>query len=233
MSTRILALDIEGDGQNPSNLVQLGISELDGAFRPTGRHHEWMVKPPGPISYFATRVHGIRDADVAHLGPVAEALPEIAATLRNDPIVGHGVRGDYIKIKRLLPDWEPEAGYDTLKLAKDLRPGLPSYRLVAVGEALGLNAAAEAEFPDGAHAAPFDALLAGLVANELTRELSPRALRQALTRSDIFNFRAGRSTLSARDRKALAEAERVGRQEALTLEADGAPATVDPPDPPR
>lgn len=137
---RRLALDVEGDGQNPSNPVQIGISELDG-FRPTGRHFVWMVKPPGPITFFASRVHDIRDADVAHLGPIDDVKDELARVLGSDAIVGHGVRGDYLSIKRVLPDWEPEAGYDTLNLAKTLRPGLPSYRLKNVGDAL----------PDGRH----------------------------------------------------------------------------------
>ena len=201
MMRPILALDVEGDGQHPSSPVQIGLSELDDAFVPTGRHRSWMVKPPGPITYFATRVHGIRDSDVAHLGPIDDVKDEIAAVLGDLPILGHGLRGDYLSIKRVLPDWEPEAGYDTFSLTKNLRPGLPSYKLVGVGNALGLTAIAEAEFPDGAHDAPFDALLAGLIARELVKDLAPKALRHALRQANIFNFKAGRSTLSARERR--------------------------------
>lgn len=188
--TRMISIDVEGDGNHPSNPVQIALSELDD-FRPTGRHYVWMVKPPGNISIYATRVHGIRDADVAGLGPVAAVAGEIAEALGRDPIVGHNVRGDYSSMKRVLPDWEPSAGYDTFRLAKNLRPGLPSYKLIGVGDALGLTESAKAAFPEGAHTAPFDALLAGLIAYELTRELSPKALRHALTHSNIFNFRAG------------------------------------------
>jgi DNA polymerase III epsilon subunit-like protein len=192
----MLAIDVEGDGQNPSSPVQIALSELDD-FRPTGRHYAWMVKPPGRISFYATRVHGIRDADVEGLGPISEIVGDLAEALRNDPIVGHNVRGDYVSIKRVLPAWEPSAGYDTFRQAKNLRPGLPSYKLVSVGDALGLTAIAQAAFPDGAHTAPFDALLAGLISHELTRELSPKALRHALTHSNIFNFRSGRQTAVA------------------------------------
>lgn len=188
--TRRLALDVEGDGQNPSNIVQLALSELDD-FRPTGRHYAWMVKPPGEISCYATRVHGIRDSDVAGLGLIDTFLGEIAEALRDDPIVGHNVRGDYRAVKRVLPDWEPLAGYDTFRLAKNRRPGLSSYKLVAVGDALGLTTIAEASFPNGPHTAPFDALLAGLISHELTHGLSPKALHHVLTHSNIFNFRSG------------------------------------------
>lgn len=196
--TRMLALDVEGDGQNPSSIVQLALSELDD-FRPTGRHYAWMVKPPGEISYYATRVHGIRDSDVAGLGPISAVLDEVAEALRDDPIVGQNVRGDYLSVKRVLPDWEPSAGYDTFRLAKNLWPGLPSYKLVAVGDALGLTAIAKGSFPDGPHTAPFDALLAGLISHELTRDLSPKARRHALTHSNIFNFRAGRRVPASDD----------------------------------
>jgi DNA polymerase-3 subunit epsilon/exodeoxyribonuclease X len=189
--TRRLAIDVEGDGNGPSNPVQIALSELDD-FRPTGRHYSWMVRPPGPISVYATRVHGIRDSDVAHLAPIAAVVGEIAEVLRDDPIVGQAVRGDYLSLKRVLPEWEPSAGYDTFRLAKNLRPGLPSYKLVSVGDALGLTVIAKAAFPKGAHTAPFDALLAGLIAHELTRELRDKALRHALTHSNIFNFRAAR-----------------------------------------
>lgn len=209
---RRLALDVEGDGQNPSNPVQIGISELDG-FRPTGRHFVWMVKPPGPITFFASRVHDIRDADVAHLGPIDDVKDELARVLGSDAIVGHGVRGDYLSIKRVLPDWEPEAGYDTLNLAKTLRPGLASYRLKNIGDALGLSALAESAFSDGRpHDARFDALLAALIAAEVTKDLSLRGMKHALRQADIFNHKAGRSTLSARERRELAEAEAAAAQ---------------------
>lgn len=189
--TRMLAIDVEGDGNSPSNPVQVALSELDD-FRPTGRHYAWIVKPPAGISIYATRVHGIRDADVAGLGPIAGVIDEIADALRDDPIVGHAVRGDFRSIKCVLPSWEPAAGYDTFRLARNLRPGLTSYKLTGVGDALGLTETAKMSFPGGSHTAPFDALLAGLIAYELTRELRPKALHHALTHSNIFNFRAAR-----------------------------------------
>jgi DNA polymerase III epsilon subunit-like protein len=183
--TRILAIDIEGDGQNPSHPVQLAIRELDD-FRLTPITHEWTGRPPGAISKYATRVHNITDASIAHLPPFRDFLPEIARVLQSAPILGHGVRGDFKSLHRLLPDWMPTHGYDTLSMAKQLKPDLPSFKLTGIGDALGLNDVALGLHPGGAHTAIFDATLAGLVAERLLRDLAPKRRDRSIDESNIF-----------------------------------------------
>jgi len=187
--SRILALDIEGDGQTPSNPVQLGIREFDD-FRLTPVIHQWFGRPPGSITKYASRVHNITDSAVAHLPPFESFLPEIMDVLGTDPIVGHGIRGDFLSIQRQLPDWRPTAAYDTLSLAKQLRPDLQSYKLTGVGRELGLIDATLALHPGGAHTAPFDATLAGLIAGALLEALSPEKRYRALDQSNIFRNKA-------------------------------------------
>lgn len=183
--TRILAIDIEGDGKNPSHPVQVAIRELDD-FRLTPVVHEWIGRPPGSISKYATRVHNITDASVAHLPPLREFLPQIKDVLESAPIVGHGIRGDFQSLHRLFPDWQPSAAYDTLSMARQLRPGLPSYKLTSIGQSLGLYDIALRLHPAGAHTALFDATLAGLIAGTLLDDLDPKRRLRAIEESNIF-----------------------------------------------
>jgi exodeoxyribonuclease X len=56
-------VDVEGNGQQPPDLVELAILPItDGSI---GETVTWLVKPPRPITSFATRIHGITGRDVA------------------------------------------------------------------------------------------------------------------------------------------------------------------------
>src|SRR5581483_7718554 len=55
--------DVEGNGQQPPDLVELAVLPItDGTI---GQPVTWLVKPPRPIRYPATRIHGISGEDVA------------------------------------------------------------------------------------------------------------------------------------------------------------------------
>lgn len=186
---RILALDIEGDGQTPSNPVQLAIREFQD-LQLTPVVHEWFGRPPGTITKYASRIHNITDATVAGLPLFSDFLLEIRNVLGNDPIIGHGIRGDFLSLQRQLPDWEPAAAYDTFSLAKQLRQDLQSYKLTSIGRELGLLDVTLTLHPSGAHTAPFDATLAGLIAGALLDDLTPEKRLWALDQSNIFRHKA-------------------------------------------
>ncbi len=97
-----------------------------------GEPASWLVKPERSIKYFATRIHGLTNDDVA------------------DAHVDVGV------LRRHLGAWECPEVFDTLKLARRLLPNQVSYTLGALTEAFTL---AEG-LPDGLspHRAIYDVL---------------------------------------------------------------------------
>ena len=62
-SLRYAVADVEGNGQQPPDLVELAVLPItDGVL---GEPVSWLVKPPRPITYFATSIHGISSMHVA------------------------------------------------------------------------------------------------------------------------------------------------------------------------
>jgi exodeoxyribonuclease X len=162
-----VVVDVEGNGQQPPELVELAVVPIEGGV--LGERQSWLVRPPHPIKHLATAVHGIRSGDVAGCPPVPEIAAEVLAALDAPALVAHNAHVDVGVLRRELPGWEPPEVFDTLKLARRLVPGLPAYKLGDLVERFEL---AEG-LPDGLkpHRAAYDALvtarlfvlLAGLV----------------------------------------------------------------------
>jgi len=152
---RYVVVDVEGNGQQPPELVELAVVPVEGG--EIGEQQSWLVRPSGPINHRATVVHGIRTHDVAGCPPVAEIAAEILAALDAPALVGHNAQVDVGVLGRELPGWEPPEVFDTLKLARRLVPGLPAYKLGDLVERFKL---AEG-LPDGLkpHRATYDALV--------------------------------------------------------------------------
>jgi superfamily I DNA/RNA helicase/inhibitor of KinA sporulation pathway (predicted exonuclease) len=85
-----------------------------------------LVKPQGPIPGGATRVHGIRDADVATASRFAEVWPLFAQFCGSDVIIAHnGYEYDFRILQRVVRSLGKRfelCTYDTLPLARDLYP---------------------------------------------------------------------------------------------------------------
>jgi exodeoxyribonuclease X len=149
-------VDVEGNGQQPPDLVELAVvSIVAGAIQ---EPKSWLVKPERPIKYFATRVHGLTNHDVADAPAFGEIADEVRKALDVSAIVAHNAHVDIGVLKRYLPDWEPPEVFDTLKLARRLLPNQAGYRLGMLARTLNL---AEG-LPDGLvpHQATYDALVA-------------------------------------------------------------------------
>jgi DNA polymerase III epsilon subunit-like protein len=147
--------DVEGNGQQPPDLVEVAVLPItDGSI---GEPVSWLVRPPRPIKNFATRIHGISGKDVADAPPFAEIRHEVRAALAGRAIVAHNAHVDTGVLARELGDWESPEVFDTLKLARRLLPGQPSYKLGALVKKLGLDH----EIPAGlvAHRAAYDVLV--------------------------------------------------------------------------
>ncbi|MEV0682178.1 3'-5' exonuclease [Actinosynnema sp. NPDC050436] len=155
-SLNFVVVDVEGNGQQPPDLVELAAVPVVGGV--IGEPLSWLVKPDAPIKHFALRIHGLTNEDVADCPSFETVTGDVLAALDADALVAHNAHVDLGVLSRKLPDWESPEVFDTLKLARRLVPGLDSYRLGNLVEAYSL---AEG-LPDDLrpHRATYDALVA-------------------------------------------------------------------------
>ena len=147
--------DVEGNGQQPPDLVELAVLPItDGTI---GQGVSWLVRPPRPIKHMATAVHGIHTKDVAGVPPFAEIDHEVRQALASRVLVAHNAHVDVSVLKRELDGWDPPEVFDTLKLARRLLPGQPSYKLGALVKALELDTGIPAGMTP--HRAAYDVLV--------------------------------------------------------------------------
>src|SRR6266545_2561532 len=140
-SARLVVADVEGNGRRPPSLVEAAVVPIvDGRI---GEPASWLVRPPEAITWQATKVHGITNAEVAEL----PGIDAVAADIRVDLDV----------LTREMPGWQPAAVVDTLKLARARLPGQPTYRLGALVDAFDL--ARDLPTALRPHRAAYDALV--------------------------------------------------------------------------
>jgi DNA polymerase III epsilon subunit-like protein len=172
-SLRFTVVDVEGNGQQPPDLVELGLVPIVGGV--IGEPKTWLVRPARPIMPMARKIHGIRNEDVAQALAVDEIKEEVIAALDGAVLVAHNARVDIDVLQRTFGDWSYPEVFDTLKLARRLLPGHPSYRLGALVTALNLAAG----LPEGLtpHRAAYDVLVAARLFVQLARSVSLEELR--------------------------------------------------------
>jgi exodeoxyribonuclease X len=135
-SMRYAVVDVEGNGQQPPDLVELAAVPIAGGI--VGHPVTWLVKPARPISPMATRIHGLTNRDVAEAPAFAEIDSEIRRALDADALVAHNAHVDAGVLRRCLGDWQCPEVFDTLKLARRLLPGRDSYKLGTLVNAFAL-----------------------------------------------------------------------------------------------
>jgi exodeoxyribonuclease X len=158
--------DVEGNGQQPPDLVELAVLPITHGT--IGEPVTWLVRPPHPITYIATRIHGITGKDVTGAPAFADISHQVREALSGRALVAHNAHVDIGVLRRELGDWETPEVFDTLKLARRLLPGQPSYKLGSLVKALSLDE----EMPAGLvpHRAAYDVLVtARLFARLITR----------------------------------------------------------------
>jgi len=175
-------VDVEGNGARLSEIVELGAVETMD-LEPTGRSLRWLVKPTEPIDPYATRVHGIRDEDVAHRQALAFHVPEIMSHLQGAGVGGHAVHGDLDIMTRGLPGWRASSAIDSLNLVTNLVEKEGGHRLSAMVEHFGLDERIRSMVGGRAHSAVYDAMASALVVKTLRDTIRPSrfddAFRQA------------------------------------------------------
>ncbi|MEV6241053.1 3'-5' exonuclease [Lentzea sp. NPDC051838] len=154
-SLNYVVVDVEGNGQQPPDLVELAaIPIVDGII---GEPRTWLVKPDQPITGFARRIHGIGNDDVLSAPLFAYVEADVLKALDASALIGHNAHVDVGVIQRKLGDWECPEVFDTLKLARRLLPGLPSYKLSALVEKYELASGLDSE--EKPHRAKYDAIV--------------------------------------------------------------------------
>lgn len=160
-------VDVEGNGQQPPDLVELAAVPIIGG--QIGNARTWMVKPPRPITPVARSFHQIGNEDVADAPDLADVADEIRQQLNGTIFVAHNAHVELSVVVRALPGFKPGHVIDTLKLARRLIPGQVSYRLGNLVEAFGLAGDIDAELRP--HRAAYDAITC---ARLLVRLASPQ-----------------------------------------------------------
>lgn len=126
-SLNYVVVDVEGNGQQPPDLVELGaVPIVDGII---GEPMSWLVHPERPIKYFATRIHGLTNKDVADAPVFTAVKDEVLRALNGAALVAHNAHIDVGVLDRKLGDWQHPEVFDTLKLARRVLPAQESYRL--------------------------------------------------------------------------------------------------------
>jgi len=125
----LAVVDVEGNGQNPPEIIEIAILLADGPTTPDA-FRSWMIQPQQPVTAIVTRkVHGISNGDLADCPPWHEVAEEIDEALCGRVLVAHNASVERKVLAAHLPNWNPPLILDTLRLAKRVWRGLDSYAL--------------------------------------------------------------------------------------------------------
>ncbi len=183
-------VDVEGNGASPPEVVELAMVEVSLRAL-SGKTYHWFIKPRLPINPRVTRIHGITNDDVSRAPSMEDIEDDVYLCLEHSPIVGHNVRIEVQALKRSLTDWSPVSAIDTLRLAKNLKPGLKSYSLKNLGAEFALSKQAALLSGRRHHSALYDATLTALLFVKLLEEVPPADHHRAIAEADILNRAQG------------------------------------------
>ena len=154
-SLRYVVVDVEGNGQQPPDLVELAAVPIVAGV--IGESVSWLVKPELPIRAFAARIHGITDKAVADAPAFEEIATDVLKALDVDALIAHNAHVDVGVLQRKLGAWECPEVFDTLKLTRRLLPGQPTHKLGALVEAFKLDEGLAEDLTP--HRATYDAVV--------------------------------------------------------------------------
>ncbi|MEV7164466.1 3'-5' exonuclease [Streptomyces microflavus] len=150
----LLVVDVEGNGANPPDLVEVAALPVREGRPDTSTAGAWLTKPRHPVTPFAARIHGLSNERLVDEPGWEEIADQVHTLLGTSWICAHNAHVDHRVIAAHLPTWQPAGVLDTLRLAKATHPGLPKYTLDALIEYLRPDLTAA---PAHRHRATFDA----------------------------------------------------------------------------
>lgn len=156
----VVVVDVEGNGANPPDLVEVATIPVVGGHAQASQAVSHLICPPGPITRFATDIHGLTDAAVASCPPWIEIAEQVRTRLDGVWIAAHNAIVDYRVLSAHLPGWAPAGVIDTLRLARAVYPDAARHTLDAMitHAAIDLSAVAGQR-----HRAGYDAHAAALL----------------------------------------------------------------------
>jgi exodeoxyribonuclease X len=152
-SLNFVVVDVEGNGHQPPDLVELAAVPIVGGA--IGEPTSWLVKPDQPITHFAKKVHGIANDQVADAPVFADIDADVLKALDVSALIAHNAHIDIGVLQRKLGAWNCPEVFDTLKLARRLLPGRKTYRLGALVDEFELASGLDGEAQP--HRATYDA----------------------------------------------------------------------------
>jgi DNA polymerase III epsilon subunit-like protein len=177
-SLNYVVVDVEGNGAQPPDLVELATVPIIGGV--IGEASSWLVRTDTPITHFARKIHGIINDAVADAPVFDDIKTDVVHALNAGGLIAHNAHVDVGVLQRKLGDWECPEIFDTLKISRRLLPAADSYKLGALVEAFNLAKG----LPEGLtpHRATYDALVTARLFVRLatlsdTRPLSLEELR--------------------------------------------------------
>jgi DNA helicase II / ATP-dependent DNA helicase PcrA len=119
-----VAFDLETTGKEIADCEIVEIAAVRVRGRVVVEQFERLVRPNGPVSPAASKVHGYHDADLCDEPPFESVWPEFRAFVGSDILVAHNGQGfDMPVLRRLaagLAGVDELVFYDTLPLARSL-----------------------------------------------------------------------------------------------------------------
>jgi len=142
---KLVVVDVEGNGQNPPEIIEMAALPVDETVTHADMR-SWLIRPEKPIAPIVTmKVHGIGNKDVANSPRWTDLAAQITQVIDGRVLVAHGAHVEYRVLSAHLPDWAPPMVLDTLRLAKYVWPGLPSYSLEKLADHANLDLTAVAD----------------------------------------------------------------------------------------
>lgn len=122
------------------------------------------IAPDRPFNRYAPGRHASLRAELAVAPSLAELWPDVAALIKDVPVVAHNIGTERTMLTHAAPLHVPGPWIDTLALARRAWPGRASYALEDLIPELGLAARVEAAAPGrGPHDAYYDAVACGVL----------------------------------------------------------------------
>jgi DNA polymerase III epsilon subunit-like protein len=176
-SLSYVVVDVEGNGQQPPDLVELAaVPIVDGVI---GEPRTWLVKPDQPITGFAKKIHGISNDDVLAAPLFAYVEADVLKALDASALIAHNAHVDVGVLQRKLGDWECPEVFDTLKLARRLLPDRESYKLGALVDEFKLAEGLATDLKP--HRATYDVLVTARLFVQIAGRLTLEELRDRPT----------------------------------------------------
>lgn len=178
-----VAIDFETANTNRDSACSVGLAVIENG--KLSKSFNSLICPPVlDFNRFNVQVHGLTEVDVKDSPSFAEIWPHLISLIDNKPLVAHNAAFDMSVLNASakqaaikLPNIEY---FCTLKLCKDLLPGLHNYRLGTLAKIFGLNLNHHEAQSDAVACAQIAIRLSG-IADSVDHEIVTRGLQDSST----------------------------------------------------